>query len=165
VLQVSGQIILLEPYYKNLGKRLVKSPKLYMMDTGLAAFLMGFQNWQAVTRHPVMGALWETYVITQVVKHYHSRGKIVPLWFWRTIQGAEVDLLIEQGGQFIAIETKYSENPDKSCLKGINALKKFYGDENIISGYIASRTARQYTISGNIQAIPATAIDQNISGE
>ncbi len=63
VLQASGQIILLEPYYKNLGKRLVKSPKLYMMDTGLAAFLMGFQNWEGVMRHPVVGTLWETYHI------------------------------------------------------------------------------------------------------
>ena len=163
VLQASGQIILLEPYYKNLGKRLVKSPKLYMMDTGLAAFLMGFQNWAGVMRHPVVGALWETYVITQVVKHYHSQGKIVPLWFWRTIHGAEVDLLIEQGGQFIAIEAKYAENPDKTSLKGINALKKLYGDENIISGYIASRTAHPYTISGNIRAVPAAVIDQYIN--
>jgi len=162
VLQASGQIILLEPYYKNLGKRLVKSPKLYMTDTGLAAFLMGFQNWESVMRHPVLGALWETYVITQVVKHYYSQGKIVPLWFWRTIQGAEVDLLIEQGGQFIAIESKYAENPDKTSLKGINALKKLYGDENLISGYIASRTAHPYTISSNIQAVPAATIDQYI---
>ena len=163
VLQASGQIILLEPYYKNLGKRLIKSPKLYLMDTGLAAFLMGFQNWESVMRHPVAGALWETYVVSQVIKHYCSRGKIVPLWFWRTIQGAEVDLLIEQGGQFIAIEAKYAENPDKTSLKGINALKKLYGEESIISGYIASRTAHPYTISGSIQAIPAATIDQYIN--
>ena len=165
VLQASGQIILLEPYYKNLGKRLVKSPKVYMSDTGMAAFLMGFQNWKDVMRHPVVGALWETYVITQVVRHYHSRGKIVPLWFWRTVHGAEVDLLIEQGGRFIAIEAKYAENPDKTSLKGINALKKLYGDESLISGYIASRAARPYTISGNTQAVPAAAIDEFLVDE
>ena len=163
VLQASGQIILLEPYYKNLGKRLVKSPKLYMSDTGLAAFLMGFQNWENVLRNPVVGALWETHVITQVVKHYYSQGKIVPLWFWRTVQGAEVDLLIEQGGQFVAIEAKFAENPDKKSLKGINALRKLYGDENLVAGYIASRTAHPYTISGNIQAVPAATIDRYIS--
>ena len=162
VLQASGQIILLEPYFKNLGKRLIKSPKLYMLDTGLAAFLMGFQNWENLLRHPVAGALWETHVITQVVKHYYSQGKIVPLWFWRTVHGAEVDLLIEQGGQFVAIEAKFAENPDKASLKGINALMKFYGDDSLVSGYIASRTANPYTISGNIQAVPAAAIDQYI---
>ena len=81
---------------------------------------MGFQNWESVMRHPVVGALWETYVIGQVVKHYHSRGK--------------------------------------------NALKKLYGDENIISGYIASRTAHPYTISGNIQAVPSVTIEQYITG-
>jgi hypothetical protein len=85
--------------------------------------------------------------------------QIVPLWVWRTIPGAEVGLLIEQGGQFIAMKAKYAENPDKSSLKGINALKKLYGHENIISGYIASRTAHPYTISGNV---PAATIDQYI---
>src|SRR4030042_1120573 len=69
VLQASGQIFLLEPYFKNIGKRLVKSPKLYLCDTGLAAFLMGFENWEGIARHPVIGALWETHVVMKVVKH------------------------------------------------------------------------------------------------
>jgi hypothetical protein len=104
VLQASGQIVLLEPYHRNLGKRLVKSPKLYMADMGLAAFLMGFESAEALLRHPVIGALWETHVVMQVVKRFASKGKTVPLWFWRTGQGAEVDLLVEHGGRFVAIE-------------------------------------------------------------
>jgi predicted AAA+ superfamily ATPase len=162
VLEASGQIVLLEPYYRNLGKRLVKSPKLYLCDTGLAAFLMGFENWESLIRHPVGGALWETHVIMQVVKHFFSQGKTVPLWFWRTPQGTEVDLLIERGGRFVAVEAKFTEAPDRTTIKGIQALKKFYGVESLISGYIASRTSRPYALSEDIHAVPGSFIDSFI---
>jgi predicted AAA+ superfamily ATPase len=160
VLQASGQIVLLEPYYRNLSKRLVKSPKLYMCDTGLALFLMGFENFEAVNNHPVIGAIWETHVVMQVIKHFQALGKNRPLWFWRTIHGAEVDLLIEQGGRFIAVEAKFSENPDAKALKGMNALKKFYGEDSLIAGFIASRTENSYPLSEKVHAIPGSDIDQ-----
>jgi predicted AAA+ superfamily ATPase len=162
VLQASGQILLLEPYHRNLGKRLVKSPKLYMCDTGLAAYLMGFENWESIRRHPVVGALWETHIIMQVVKHFASKGKTTPIWFWRTPQGAEVDLLIERGGRFVVVEAKFAETPDNTSLKGINALKKFYGEKNLTSGYIASRTGNSYPLSENVHAVPGSFIDEFI---
>ena len=93
------------------ASRNVHTALMIGLQTGLAAFLMGFQNWEGVMRHPVVGALWETYAITQVVKHYHSRGKIVPLWFWRTVHGAEVDLLIEQGGAKLLDESNQKIDP------------------------------------------------------
>ena len=164
VLQASGQIVLLEPYYRNLGKRLVKSPKLYMCDTGLSLFLMGFENLEAVLNHPVIGAIWETHVVMQVIKHYQALGKNRPLWFWRTIHGAEVDLLIEQGGRFIAVEAKFSENPDFKALKGMNALKKFYGKDSVIAGFIASRTENSYPLSDKVHAVPGSDIDQYLYG-
>lgn len=160
VLQASGQIVLLEPYYRNLGKRLVKSPKLYMCDTGLALFLMGFENFEAVINHPIIGAIWETHVVMQVIKHFQALGKNRPLWFWRTIHGAEVDLLIEQGGRFIAVEAKFSENPDVKALKGINALKNFYGEDSVTAGFIASRNENSYPLSKKVHAIPGSDIDQ-----
>jgi len=163
VLQASGQIFLLEPYYKNIGKRLVKSPKLYLCDTGLAAFLMGFENWEGIVRHPVIGALWETHVVMQVVKHFFSLGRAIPLWFWRTSQGEEVDLLVERGGQFIAIECKYAEHVDRSSLKGINALIKSYGPQSLIAGYVASKTSRRHPLSDQISSVPGSFIDRVLS--
>lgn len=162
VLEASGQIFLLEPYHRNLGKRLIKSPKLYMCDTGLAIFLMGFENWESVSRHPVVGALWETHVVMQVVKHYFSIGRNLPLWFWRTVHGSEVDLLIEQGGRFVAIEAKFSETPDGSSLKGIKALQNFYGGESVLSGYIACGTGNPYPLEDRIRAVPGSFIDRFI---
>jgi len=160
VLQASGQVFLLEPYYRNIGKRLVKSPKLYLCDTGLAAFLMGFESWGSVERHPVVGALWENHVVMQVVKHFFSLGRTVPLWFWRTSQGDEVDILIERGGQFIAIECKYAEHVDHTSMKGIKALMKLYGQESLIVGYIASRTLHPYPLLDKVSAVSGSFIDQ-----
>jgi len=127
VLQASGQSLLLEPYHRNLGKRRVKSPKIYLCDTGLAAFLMGFDRWETVARSPLAEALWETYVVMEVYKHFAASGRAAPLWYWRTAHGAEVDLLIEQGGRFVAVEARLSENPGSSDRKGFNALENFYG--------------------------------------
>ena len=124
---------------------------------------LGFEKLEEVMRHPVAGALWESHVVMQVARHYLSQGKRVPLWFWRTVHGAEVDLLIERAGQFIAIEAKMAEQPDKKALKGIHALRKFYGDQSLIKGYIASRTKQAYPLSDNIQAVPGSLIHDFLS--
>jgi len=159
VLQASGQIYLLEPYHRNLGKRLAKSPKLYLCDTGLALFLMGFEGFQAATKHPMVGAIWETHVIMQVVKHYRALGRRKPLWFWRTAHGAEVDLLVEEGGRFVALEAKFSENPDAKAAKGIHALERFYGDGSLIAGHIACRASAAYVLDKNVTVVPGSDID------
>lgn len=163
VLQASGQIFLLEPYHRNLGKRLIKSPKVYICDTGLALFLMGFETWEAVSRHPVAGAIWETHVVMQVVRHYQSSGKRVPLWFWRTVYGAEVDLLVERAGRFIAIECKFSETPDQASPRGILALKKFYGKDFFERGLLACRTPNPFPLSEEVSAVPGSQIDLHLS--
>ena len=158
VLQASGQIFLLEPYFRNLGKRLVKSPKVYVSDTGLAAFLMGFESWEAVARSPIAGAIWGTFVVMEVVKYFAGNGRSAPLWYWRTAHGVEVDLLIEQGGRFVAIEAKLAETPDNSDQKGLLALENFYGHGSILSGWIACRTSQAYPMSACITAVPAAHI-------
>jgi len=158
VLQASGQVFLLEPFFRNIGKRLVKSPKLYLCDTGLAAFLMGFESWQAVERHPAVGALWETHVVMEVVKAFASRGRNVPLWFWRTARGEEVDLIIERDGRITAIECKYSEVVDESGLKGLRAFTADYGSEDVEARYVASRTSIPYPLTDGITAIPGSRV-------
>jgi predicted AAA+ superfamily ATPase len=123
---------------------------------------MGFETVESIINHPIIGAIWETHVVMQVMKHFQALGKNRPLWFWRTIHGAEVDLLIEQGGRFVAVESKFSENPDIKALKGIKALEKFYGEDSVTVGFIASRTASPYPLSKKVQAISGSHIDQHI---
>jgi predicted AAA+ superfamily ATPase len=84
----------------------------------------------------------------------------VPLWFWRTSQGEEVDLLIERGGQFIAIECKYAEHVEKASVKGMNGLVKSYGQNSLIAGYVASRTPHLYRLTKKIAVVPGSFIDR-----
>lgn len=146
MLQASGQIHLLEPYHRSLGKRLVKSPKLYFVDAGLACYLVGIHDTETLRRSPHAGPLWETLVLGQVLRHFQVERQRPPLWFWRTAYGDEVDLLVERGGRFLAVECKLSEHPGGESLRGLQALARMYGDDAIEEGFVASRAERPYVI-------------------
>ncbi len=147
VLQASGQILLLEPYHRNLTTRLVKSPKLYFLDTGLLCHLVGIQDVKALLASPIAGALWETFVIGQVVRHFQAARTRPPLWFWRTDRGEEVDLLVELGSRFVAIECKLAESPSDRELRGLRALEKYYGPKSIADAYVVCRTAHDHAFA------------------
>lgn len=153
VLSASGLVRLIEPYHRSLGKRLVKSPKLIFADTGLAAFLLGLQDWEAIARSPVAGAFWETHVINQAMRRLAAEGPPPPIWYWRTPQGAEVDLLLERGGRLVAVECKLSEHPGTDALSGIRALERFYGERAIAGSYVACTTRSAYEISPGVMAV------------
>lgn len=146
VLQASGQIYLLEPYHRSLGKRLVKSPKLYFLDSGLLCALIGIRTVEELLRSPAAGALWETFVVGQVIRHFQSKGIKPPLWFWRTQSGDEVDLLIESGSRFTAVECKLAESPTNRDAKGISRLADFYGGNSVSKGFVVCRTSHSHVI-------------------
>jgi len=127
-LQASNQLFLLEPYYRSLGKRLVKSPKLYFTDTGLAAFLAGFQGAEALLRSSACGAFWENHVVTQWLRWRDWHSPSTGLWFWRDQSGNEVDLVVETNQQLHPIEIKRTETPGPRDLRGIRKFREFYGD-------------------------------------
>ncbi|MCX8069545.1 MAG: DUF4143 domain-containing protein, partial [Thermodesulfovibrionales bacterium] len=160
VLEASNIIYLLEPYYRNLGKRLVKSPKIYFLDTGLCAYLMGLYTWQDIINSPMAGAIWESYVFNQIFRHLLSQGNInPPLYYWRTKEGYEIDFIVEKGGQFITFEAKLSDSQDISFTKGMKHFKNYYGADSIIKAYLLSRVKRDYTLSNGIRAINGLQFD------
>ncbi|MCP5468583.1 MAG: ATP-binding protein [Deltaproteobacteria bacterium] len=164
VLQASGQIFLLEPYHRNLGKRLVKSPKVYFLDTGLACYLAGLYSWEELQRSPLSGAFWENHVFAQLIRHFHNQGERPSLWFWRTHQGEEVDFVIEKGGQLLGIECKLSEHPGKESLRGFHALEKFYPKSTLLKGLIACRSSHRYKFKeGNFWAVSANQLAKELS--
>lgn len=150
-LQASNQIILLEPYHRSLGKRLVKAPKLYFTDTGLAAFLMGLTDEVPPPEH-VAGALWENHVIGQWLRWQHWEHPEAMLWYWRDSGGHEVDLLVEWQQQLFGIECKYKERPDNHDLRGLQRLREFYGNPDI-DGFVACTTAQPFNISAGMTAM------------
>lgn len=151
VLETSQIIYLLKPYYKNLGKRLFKSPKIYVRDTGLFCHLAGITNIQTLKATPYLGAIWETYVLNQILSFYQEEGTNPNIWFWRTQSGNEVDFLIEKAGRITGVESKYADKPDiNKSKKNFEVLKKFYG-ENIANRFILATTIKEnYKVTKDI---------------
>lgn len=106
LLEASFAIFRLRPHHRNFRKRLVKSPKLYFYDTGLAARLLGIEEPRQLATHAMRGALFENWVIAELLKGRGNRGLSDNLFFWRTHTGHEIDVVAEQGGQAQAIEIK-----------------------------------------------------------
>ena len=106
ILEASYVVLLLRPYHANVGKRLIKSPKLYFYDVGLASFLIGIENARQIATHPLRGQLFENAVVMEALKHRLNRGRQPQLWFYRDSSGLECDLLCEIGGGIAAVEAK-----------------------------------------------------------
>ncbi len=109
VLEASYIVFLLSPHHKNFNKRLIKSPKLYFYDTGIVCLLAGIQQAKQLQTHSMRGALFETWVISELIKNRFNIGLLSNLYFWRDSQGHEVDVLIEEGDKLTPVEIKASQ--------------------------------------------------------
>lgn len=106
VLKASFLVHLLPPHHQNFNKRLVKMPKLYFLDTGLACALLGITSADTLRNHPLRGAMFETWAVAEIFKQYAHQGKRPPLFFWRDKTGHEVDLLMDSGLKVLPVEMK-----------------------------------------------------------
>lgn len=129
VLEASYLVFLLPPYHRNFGKRLVKTPKLYFLDTGLAAALLGIKNAATLNLHAMRGALFETLVVSELIKQRFNDGKPADLYFWRDNTGNEVDILFEVGTALQAVEIKSGATLVRDWFKGIAKWQVLAGDE------------------------------------
>jgi len=140
---------LLQPYYKNFGKRIIKSPKLYFLDTDLAAYLVGIQTKEHLLNGPMGGALFETFVVTNFLKRFSALDTNISLYYWKNIGGIEVDLLIEYSSKLIPIEIKLAStiynNHYKSLMRWI-----YYSKLDIDFALIASNSPVTGKIAKNI---------------
>lgn len=124
VLKASFVVFELPPYFENIGKRVVKSPKIYFTDTGLVAHLLGITTPDQALRDPLRGGLYENLVILEILKSFYNKGQRPDLFFYRDTHGNEVDLLVRDKRQLIPIEIKSSETFTISFLKGIQKFKE-----------------------------------------
>lgn len=129
-LEASYIIMLLEPFYENIGKRLIKSPKLYFTDTGLASYLLGIETENQMERDPLKGSLFENLVFMEIVKYRFNRGVDHNCFFYRDSNGNEVDILYRKEGMFIPIEVKSADTYTKSFLNGLNYFNKVYPEKS-----------------------------------
>jgi len=135
VLEATFQIILLRPYFANIGKRLVKTPKVYFADTGTLCYLAGLKTPEHAAAGPMGGAILETVVVSEIVKDYWNRGVEPQVWFWRTSAGAEVDVVVESEGRLVPVEVKLSATPTPGMARGIEMFRRDLGDR-AAKGYV-----------------------------
>lgn len=131
VLEASNIVYLLPPYFGNLGKRLVKAPKLYFLDTGLACFLAGFESVAAVASSAMLGALFETQVLGQLVRYFHHAGRRANVYFVRDQHGSEVDFVVPVGEALHLLECKWAEMPARP--KAFDGIVKQIGEARVLS--------------------------------
>ncbi len=119
ILQASYIIVLLQPHFTNFSKRLIKSPKLYFLDTGVACNLLEIRSEQDLTTHYLRGGLFESMIISELHKQYYNRGIQPGLYFWRDSHGHEMDCIIDRGSKLTPIEIKAGETIDTSYFDGL----------------------------------------------
>lgn len=128
LLEASFLVFSLAPWSVNIGKRLVKSPKLYFYDVGLACWLLGIKTVEQLQHHPLRGALFENLVVLEVMKSLRNRGLREPLYFFRDSNGLEIDLLIERGDGIQLVEIKASQTMATPLIKNLRSVSALLGD-------------------------------------
>lgn len=124
ILETSCIIYLLKPYYANIGKRLIKSPKLYFLDTGLVAHLTGIRDTEVLLRGPLSGQIFESFVVSEFIKNFYNHGERPSLTFINNKNIWEIDILVERGNKIIPVEIKLSATINEGHLKNFNLLRK-----------------------------------------
>ena len=125
ILVASNIVYILEPYYNNIMKRAVKTPKVYFLDTGLAAYLTKWKDKDVLEAGTMAGNFFENFIIVEIIKSYYNSGELrPPLYFYRDKEQKEIDLIIEQNGKLYPIEIKKSANPTKEMTANFKVLEK-----------------------------------------
>lgn len=158
VLEITGQIILVPPYFENFGKRLIKSPKVYILDSGLACHLLGIRSQAELNRSPFLGPLFEGFVAAEILKHQVNRGRRKELYYFRDQQGLEVDFLFpgESGGLWLA-ECKASKTVQPAMAGPLQSLRRAMGNHEPVHAAIihpkAAHPAPMRAVAPQVEAL------------
>ena len=157
VLEATFQVIVLRPYHANIGKRLVKTPKVYFTDTGTLCYLTGLKDPEHAAAGPLGGAIFETAVLLQIVKAFVNRGEEPQIHFWRTSAGVEVDLIVEAGGKLLPIEVKLSATSRPAMANAIRTFQEDFKDK-AGRGYVVHPGDTRLPLAPDVIALPFTEL-------
>ena len=155
VLQASGQIIMLEPWFSNIGKRMVKTPKVYFRDSGLLCFLLNIDE-ESLSKSPSLGAVWETFLFAEMRKLNAVLASPVNMWYYRDQRAREIDFVLERGGRLSFVECKWQEHPSRDDARHLLAVHA----DLLLAGsswrpgdhYVIGTPAASYPIASGIAA-------------
>src|SRR5713101_3831418 len=157
-LEASGQVVLLEPWFSNPTKSIVKSPKLYLADTGLLCALLNIRTEDALHQSPAAGAIWETFVFAQLRSRERRAGRVGSLFFWRD-RTREVDFVVDVGGRLDLFEAKWTELPGDGDTVNLNFARTVVGKSRVTGGAVISRTPNSFPLSSGFRALPASELE------
>jgi uncharacterized protein len=150
VMQASYIVHLIQPFYKNFSKRIIKAPKLYFHDTGLASYLLGIDSEKNLAHHPMRGPLFENFVVNELLKQRYNQGLRSNLYYWRDVSGHELDIIIDNGSEIIAVEIKSGATMNSEYLTGLKFWEKISKQSNLKIVYGGDDS---YKREGNIEVI------------
>jgi predicted AAA+ superfamily ATPase len=153
VLEASGQIVLLEPWFSNRTKSIVKSPKLYLADTGLLCALLNIRSEKDLRQSPAAGAVWETFVFAQLRARERRAERVQSLFFWRD-RTREVDFVVDVGGRLELLEAKWAEVPSAGDAVNLDFVRNVVGKSRIAAAAIICRTANSYPLADGVRVLP-----------
>lgn len=153
VLEATFQIIVLRPWFGNIGKRLVKSPKVFFTDIGTLCYLSGLKDPDHAAKGPMGGAIFETAVLMEIVKTIMNRGEAPHVYFWRTATGAEVDIVVEVEGKLVPLEVKLSATPRPAMTHGIKVFQQDFRSKTL-SGFVITPSNTRLPLGNNVTALP-----------
>lgn len=154
ILVSSNIVYLLQPYYSNINNRIVKTPKVYFLDTGLCSYLTNWDNPQVLESGAMSGAIFETFVVSEIIKSYNHNIKEPNIFYYRDKDKREIDVIIEQNGKLYPVEIKKSANPEKSAIKNFSVIP----NNKLGEGSVICLSKDDYPITQTINAIPISYI-------
>jgi hypothetical protein len=153
VLQATYQVVLLRPYFANVGKRLVKTPKIYFSDVGTLCYLVGLKDPEHAASGPMGGAIMETAVLSEIVRRTTHTGREPEIYFWRTSAGSEVDIVVAHKGKLIPIEVKLSSTPKPAMASGIRTFQEDIG-ARAAHGFVVHSGDTHLPLGRGVSALP-----------
>ena len=157
VLEASGQVVLLEPWFSNRTKSIVKSPKLYLADTGMLCALLNIRSEEALRQTPGAGAIWETFVFAQLRARERDAGRAGSLFFWRD-RTREVDFVVDIGGRLELFEAKWTEVPAAGDAVNLEYVRNVVGKSRVTGGAVVCRAAHSFPLANGFRALPVTEL-------
>lgn len=154
ILQASNIIYLLQPFSLNINKRIIKTPKVYFTDTGLVCYLCRWLTPETLANGAMAGSIYETFIVSEILKSYYNAGKEPDLYFFRNTDGQEVDLLFYRDGKLYPIEIKKTSSPNVKDAKHFGTLSTFFPSLEVSEGGIICNAEDLLPLGQNLKIIP-----------
>ncbi|MFH1189307.1 MAG: ATP-binding protein [Candidatus Omnitrophota bacterium] len=153
ILETSGQIALIKPFYLNKGKRIIKSPKLYFLDTGLLCYLAGLTSVKQIFKGPMAGQFLETAVLGEIVRSFYNKGRISRVFWYKTSDGSEVDFVVEREGKILPIEVKLSSQVNTAMAKSLFSFCKLFAGKTE-KAFVVNLSPERLSLGRDVESIP-----------